>query len=202
MARHDGRQALLDAAERLFAEQGIHTVSDRQVAEAAGNSNHSAVRYHFGGRDGLLLALVQRHHDALEPERRRFFAESESLVGDVRALVIPLVRGFAELPTPSWRARFMDQALHDPAVTALMREHGDRDSVAAEVVRSVIARLAHLDEQVIAARYRLTGHILAVACAQIEERAATSGEPAPWTDAGVFLCDAIAGMLQAPISQV
>ena len=53
------RNALLDAAERLFAESGVAQVSDRRVAEAAGNTNHSAVRYYFGGREGLLKAMVR-----------------------------------------------------------------------------------------------------------------------------------------------
>ncbi|MCO8277551.1 hypothetical protein M1L60_43930 [Actinoplanes sp. TRM 88003] len=42
----------------------------RQVGEAAGNANHSAVRYHFGGRDGLLRAMISRHLDAVLEQRR------------------------------------------------------------------------------------------------------------------------------------
>ncbi|WP_101524974.1 TetR/AcrR family transcriptional regulator [Nocardioides houyundeii] len=199
MARPDTRQGLLDAAERLFAERGIPTVSDRQVAEAAGNSNHSAVHYYFGGRDGLLLALVARHREGLEPEHQRLFEQSDSLLGDIRALVIPLTERFASLPSPSWRARFLDQALHDPPTTALLRAHGG--SVAANVVRSLVGRLAHLDPRVVEARAKLTTHIVATACAEVEERAARSGETAPWRDTGDFLCDALAGLLQAPITR-
>lgn len=202
MARADGRQALLDAAERLFAEHGIHPVSDRQIAEAAGNSNHSAVRYHFGGRPGLLQALVERHQQAVEPERQRLFAASDSLLGDVRALVLPLTTSLTALPTPSWRARFLDQALHDPGTVATLHEVGLGDSVTGLLARSVVGRLASLDQQIVMARVRLAGHILSTACAEIEERAERSGEPASWTEAGVFLCDAVAGMLQAPVTPV
>lgn len=50
------RQALLDSAEELFAAHGIDAVSNRRIAEHAGNSNHSAVNYHFGSRDELIRA--------------------------------------------------------------------------------------------------------------------------------------------------
>ncbi|WP_185994475.1 TetR/AcrR family transcriptional regulator [Nocardioides campestrisoli] len=201
MARPDARGALLDAAERLFAERGIPTVSDRQVAEAAGNTNHSAVRYYFGGREGLLLALVERHRAGLSAEHRRLFAESDSMVGDVRALVLPMTTSFAALPSPSWRARFLDQALHDPPTVSLMRDAGERDSAAADIVRSVVARLAHLDPTIVEARARLTTQVVSSTCATIEARAERTGEPARWHEAGSFLCDAIAGMLQAPITE-
>ncbi len=201
MARHDARERLLDAAERLFAERGIPTVSDRQVAEAGGNTNHSAVGYYFGGRDGLLVALVHRHHEGLEPEYRRLFEASDSLVGDIRALVLPLTASFAALPSPSWRARFLHQALNDPPTAAMLRERGDRDSVVAEIVRSAVARLAHLDQTIVEARARMTTHLVSTSCSELEERAATSGDPPRWPEAGAFLCDAIAGLLQAPIHE-
>jgi AcrR family transcriptional regulator len=200
MARNDGRQKLLDAAERLFAEHGIPKVSDRQIAEAASNSNHSAVHYYFRGREGLLLELVRRHQETLHPEYRLKFEQSDSLVGDIRALVIPLTGSFAALPDPTWRARFLHQAWHDPPTATLLRERGDRDSIVAEIIRSVIGRLAHLDPTIVEARARLTSHILITGCAEIEERAAGSGEPPHWHEAGMFLCDAIAGLLQAPIT--
>lgn len=202
MPRHDARHELLDAAERLFAVHGIPNVSDRRIAEAAANTNHSAVRYYFGGRPGLLRALLDRHQDALEPERARLFAESDSLLGDIRALVLPLTTLYAELPIPSWRARFLDQAQHDPTTADLVREVGAVHAPAAkEIVGSVVDRLAHLDRAVVEGRATLMVHIVSSACAEIEGRAERSGEQPPWSQTGTFLCDAIAGMLQAPITR-
>ena len=140
MPRPDARGPLLDTAERLFAEQGIPTVSDRQIADAAGNSNHSAVRYYFGGRTGLLHALMDRHRDEVEPAQERMFERSDSLLGDVRALVIPLTDALGALPTPSWRARFIRQAMHDPATADLMRESG-RFAMSVRIVASAARRL-------------------------------------------------------------
>jgi AcrR family transcriptional regulator len=52
------RQRLLDAAALLFAERGIEAVSIDTVAEAADRTS-GAVYAHFGGKDGLLDALLQ-----------------------------------------------------------------------------------------------------------------------------------------------
>lgn len=51
---------LLDAAERLFAERGIDNVSIREIVRASGQSNLSAAHYHFGSREALVGALVER----------------------------------------------------------------------------------------------------------------------------------------------
>src|SRR5205085_1616816 len=42
------QEAILVAAERLYAEHGMFAVSNRQVSEAAGQGNNAAVGYHFG----------------------------------------------------------------------------------------------------------------------------------------------------------
>jgi len=200
MARPNARNLLLDAAERLFAEHGIPTVSDRQIADAAGNTNHSAVSYYFGGRRGLIEALLERHQAGIEPRRRAMFEESDSLLGDIRSVVIPLTSALAELPTPSWRARFLDQALHDPPTAELLRSGPLGNPMAGAVARSVVQRLAHLDANIVRARAQLTAEIISTACARIEELAEQSGQPARWAEAGTFLCDALAGLLQAPIT--
>ncbi|MFE5209968.1 TetR/AcrR family transcriptional regulator [Streptomyces sp. NPDC056600] len=203
MARSErARSALLDAAERLFAQQGIAQVSDRKVAEAAGNSNHSAVGYHFGGREGLLRALVDRHLAEIEERSRVMFDEgSASLLDDVRALVVPVTEVMAELPRPTWRARFFSLALHDPSVSRLMRRTSEVAPTTARIGQSVGARLSHLDPAVVRGRTMLMAHLVNSACAEIEEKAERDGEEPDWPGVGDFLSDAIAGMLLAPVSR-
>ncbi|MEV3974347.1 TetR/AcrR family transcriptional regulator [Streptomyces sp. NPDC050698] len=53
------RAALMDAAERLFAEQGVEAVSVRAVNAAAGLAP-AAVHYHFGTKEALLEAVLLR----------------------------------------------------------------------------------------------------------------------------------------------
>ena len=200
MARTDGRGELLDAAERLFGQEGIATVSDRRIAEAAGNTNHSAVHYYFDGRAGLLQALVQRHLDEVEPERRERLTGSDSLLGDLRALILPLTGALAGRPAPTWRARFFDQAQHDPATMEIIATTLQSATAAADILSSIIDRLSHLDHDVVVRRAGLMTHVIGAACAELESRAEGVAEPAEWAETGNFLCDAVAGMLQAPIS--
>lgn len=67
------RELLMDAAEMLIAERGM-TVTLRELAAAAGQRNNSAVIYHFGGLDGLVVATLQRRIDSLEPRRAELLA--------------------------------------------------------------------------------------------------------------------------------
>lgn len=59
---------ILDAAEALFAEQGLHVATLRQITQAAG-VNLAAVNYHFGSKQALLLAVFRRRLDALNAAR-------------------------------------------------------------------------------------------------------------------------------------
>ena len=55
------RERLLDAAERLWGDRGVEGVSLREIRIAAGQRNSSALQFHYGNREGLLLALTERH---------------------------------------------------------------------------------------------------------------------------------------------
>src|SRR5215216_2582903 len=93
--RELARTALLDAAERLFAERGIEAVSLRDVA-AAGQRNHSAAQYHFGDRRGLVAAVFERRMRVVSERRHALLDELEATGHDgdvdsiVAAIVIPL----------------------------------------------------------------------------------------------------------------
>ncbi|GAB2473952.1 TetR/AcrR family transcriptional regulator [Xylanimonas ulmi] len=200
MTRTDGRTALLDAAERLFAEQGIPQVSDRKVADAAGHKNHSAVAYYFGSRDGLLRALLDRQTASFEEARERLFTQSDSLLGDVRSFVLPMTQTFAALPTPSWRARFLARTLGDANAAARGREVLESTPLTLKIGASLLSRMTHVDRAIAVGRARLMTRIMIDTCADVE-RAAEGGEDPRWEAVGQFLADAITGMLQAPSSQ-
>lgn len=55
----NSREALLEAAQRLFSEKGYEAVSTRELAEAAG-VNLGAIQYHFGSKAKLFVETVQR----------------------------------------------------------------------------------------------------------------------------------------------
>lgn len=195
------RTALLDVAERLFAEHGISVVSDRRIAEEAGQKNHSAVRYHFGGREGLLRTLVERQATAVAAQRLSLMEQSESLVGDVRALVLPVTANLAELPSPSWRARFVARAFYHPETAPLFRD-SSRTSVADRSIGvSLLARMSTLDPGVARGRLSLMMRLVLTSCADVEGAADRDGADPRWDEVGQFLVDALAGMLTGPSTQ-
>lgn len=69
----DTKERLIDAAERLFAEQGFARTSLRDITTAAG-ANLASVNYHFGGKDGLLEAIFDRRLAPVNSERLRVLA--------------------------------------------------------------------------------------------------------------------------------
>ncbi|UAJ79293.1 TetR/AcrR family transcriptional regulator [Leifsonia sp. ZF2019] len=58
------RQAIVEAATALFAEQGFRAVSLREIAARAGIS-HPALLKHFSGREELLAEVARRIDDGL-----------------------------------------------------------------------------------------------------------------------------------------
>ena len=88
----DTRLRLIEAAEDLFARRGVHQATTREILAAAGQRNVSALTYHFGSRERLLWAILERHNEPLELGRRARLAdpvegmETRDLVS---ALVVP-----------------------------------------------------------------------------------------------------------------
>ena len=66
----EARQAILAAAEVLFAEHGVEAVSLRRINAEAGVSP-GVLHYHFGSREILVSELIQRHMAQLMAERER-----------------------------------------------------------------------------------------------------------------------------------
>jgi AcrR family transcriptional regulator len=60
------KQALLAAGLQVFAERGFDAATTREVAQAAG-VNEQLIQRYFGGKEGLLVAIIERFGEA---ERR------------------------------------------------------------------------------------------------------------------------------------
>ncbi len=90
------REALLDAAESLFAERGVESTSVRDITKAAG-ANLGAVNYHFRSKDLLILEVFARRLRPLNQQRLAGLDELEatqivpSLEEILRALIRPTV---------------------------------------------------------------------------------------------------------------
>ena len=97
------REQILDAAARRMSRQGFHETSLSQIAEDVGIRAPSLL-YHFGSKDGLYEALVQRFYAQLGSRLadaagdgapgasiQQTLATLRSLDGEQRALLILLV---------------------------------------------------------------------------------------------------------------
>ena len=59
MAQEDTKSRILDTAEMLFARNGYHLTSLRSLTSQA-RVNLAAVNYHFGSKEALLRAIIER----------------------------------------------------------------------------------------------------------------------------------------------
>lgn len=92
------RIRILRAAEELFSAGAIDAVSLQRIGREAGQRNHSAVQYHFGDKEGVLIAILDRHTPAISEHRNALLDEIEERgqAADLRrlaeAFVLPVVR--------------------------------------------------------------------------------------------------------------
>ena len=93
------RQRILSSAETLFAERGFETVSLRDITGAAA-ANVAAVNYHFGSKERLIDAVIERHVVPINGERlellddlaAKYSEESLPVEEILRAFLSPVLR--------------------------------------------------------------------------------------------------------------
>jgi AcrR family transcriptional regulator len=115
------REKLIDAATALFAEHGYRDTSVQAIGEQAGVSRGS-IFWHFGSKEGLLWAVVERAFTAWEAEtlvpdigdttgmeavRRALRSHRTFLTGDTAALKLFYTLMFEALgPRPELAGEF------------------------------------------------------------------------------------------------
>jgi AcrR family transcriptional regulator len=199
------RDAILTAAERLYAEHGVFAVSNRQVSEAAGQGNNAAVGYHFGTKADLVRAIEQRHREPIEEIRERLVAETDraDLRGWVGCLVRPLTDHLEQLGNPTWYARFAAQAMTDPAYHGLVVKDALSSASLVQVIDGINRCLPELSVEARFERNIMARNLLMHSCAD-RERALTGGSAVAgrtWSAAGSGLIDAIVGLWLAPVTE-
>jgi AcrR family transcriptional regulator len=198
------RERILDTAERLFAENGVAAVSSRQISEAAGQSNKSAVAYHFGTKSDLVLAIVRSHREPTEQRRLEMIGALDGtadLYDWGSCLVRPLTERLSELGNPTWYARFNAQITTDPALRQLVVSEGQMSPSIQQTLDGIHALMPVLPERVRQARSDLVRHVIVHSCA--EREGALQEAPAAqlnWTTTANELIDAIVGLWLAPVT--
>ncbi len=102
----------MDAAEKLFARRGFHGTSLRDITGAAG-VDLALVNYHFGTKNRLLAAVVERRGSVLNEERLRRLAAVRAQAAPAAASTEAVIAAFFDpildrLATagPGWHSYF------------------------------------------------------------------------------------------------
>ncbi len=95
MSEQSTKDLILDVAEQLFSTQGFAATSLRAIIKEAG-VNTASVHYHFGSREGLIEAVLDRRADPVNLNRIK---KLDQLEADFQEGLLPVegvVRAFLE----------------------------------------------------------------------------------------------------------
>jgi AcrR family transcriptional regulator len=139
------RDALIDAAERLFGLHGLDGVSFRQIAQEAGALNNFAVQYHFGDKAGLVRAIFERRLAAMELRRAGMLSEAKRAgrLGEIKTLIEIIFRPIAEQADETGRRTY--------AAFLLALEHAGDDSRSRAQVAGAAPITEHVTDLLVAA---------------------------------------------------
>ena len=108
------RRRIVDAARDVLLERGHAAASTRAVADEAG-VRLSLVHYHFGGKQGLLLEVLQRENELLLQRQQRLYADPGPLADKWRVacdfLDEDVRSGYVRVLWELWAAGLADEEL-------------------------------------------------------------------------------------------
>ena len=143
------KQAVFNAAERLFALHGFQNVSVRDITAEAG-VNLASVNYHFGSKDALLFDIFRRRTSELNRERARMLHEAAA-----RHDGKPPVRDILEAyfaPPLRWASPDHDRRI---SVQFIIRARSEGTEAMREALQHDVSHLARFADALMAARPEL-----------------------------------------------
>lgn len=152
--RTDAKTELLEAAKSVLLENGFGGLSTRAVAAEAG-TQMSQIRYHFGSKEGMVLALFEYMNSALIERQSATFMRSDLKVSEKWArscdyldedLGSGYVRVLQELIAIGWS----NPAVGDAVRSALSLWYDLIRKVTAEI-RAELGTLGPFDDREVAA---------------------------------------------------
>ena len=211
--RADGRataEQVVAAAERLFAERGVEAVSLREVAKATTSRNTAVAHYHFGGKEGLVRAIVARRAPALNSRRAGLLAAARARAAAqgcrgrpdpaedlIRVLIVPLIE---ELDRGGYYVGFLARLAAERHRAPWVAELDDSSTASFREVSALLARqLPGLDRRRFRHRRDLLIQLVIGALAA-RGNAEASGEPGLGSRADFTedLLEAAIGLMLAP----
>ncbi len=195
----DTKQQLIAHAVRLMADGGIFRLTNREIIEAAGQRNASAVSYHFGSRSDLLDAIIDQFEEGLDAHRESLApnCNEETPTG---VLIDALVFSYGTyLETTEGRSyvKVIDQLR---AETPEPEREMESNAYLRRILEVLGKRPAELDPLLRYERLKAMTLLLTSAVAN-RARAVDAGKPQGLTDAEFLasLSDMLTAMIEAPI---
>ena len=143
-----------------MAMNGADGVSMREISVAAGQGNNNAAQYHFGSREGIIEAVLDRRMAPIDARRAEMIAalgESPTLQNLVRAVVVPLAEASRQ---HNHYIGFFAQLRVSRCYSHLITHARPRTSSFLDVRDQIDARLCHLPEVVRSQRRWLCGSLI------------------------------------------
>jgi len=145
--RADGagtRQAILQAARRRLCESGYARLNVRDIARDAG-VNHALIGYHFGGKQQLVLAVLDDANQTLLQRQARMYHDTASATQKWHQACAfyeqDLDSGFVRLLMELMGASFNDKALRAEFVPRMLSWHKLVEAAVTDVVRTAGLKL-------------------------------------------------------------
>ncbi|MFG2825547.1 TetR/AcrR family transcriptional regulator [Kitasatospora sp. NPDC048365] len=195
------RDRLLRAGAHQFAAKGVHGAQLRDVVKLAGQSNPSAVQYHFGSRDGLLDAVLRERQERTDRALAERMPQPEGrALGELVAAVVDAEA--TELRTGRGRdgLRIAAQVSHRSGLRTREPHPHLADGGRQRLITELEVSLADLPAPVRLERIDLALTLVGTALAERARRLASDEELL--TDEALFLADLAAmaeAMLTAPV---
>ena len=153
--REDTVDIFLNAAEKLFADNGFDGTSVRAIAAESG-VNLGALHYYWGSKEALIRAVLERRLRPILAERKRRYAKLLADAGDgppdIHALLLAQMEPALAVPgaTQEQRQRFRrlyGQALADRSATVRAIVDDIYDESSAIFVGALRRCCSHLNDQ-------------------------------------------------------
>ena len=145
----DTKQKILDTAERLFGEQGYGATSLRQVIAMA-KVNVAAVHYHFGSKEDLLDAVVDRKAGPVTVARMAWLDRVEAEAGtgplNVEDVLASFLMPTAEMAqsNPTF-VRLMGRMLSEGMMPSIVERHFQESAM--RFVMALARAVPHLSRE-------------------------------------------------------
>lgn len=196
---------LIVAAEKLFGEKGIHSVTLKDINAVAGQRNESALHYHFGSKAALVEAILR--HRARDIDQIRFerieallaSGQEKDLGAVLRATFMPMIE-LLDREEGVRFLRFLAQVLNDPDFDLpSLALRGDLAGVA-KANSLIVAALGDVAPEIAIQRQRFLVEMMVSSLAIWTRHNDAVNETAMRELFVSNLLDSIAGFLSAPVS--